>query len=100
MSWEVSPNPVDEDGAGTQHQARSWTTRLVVQMPGMGMVEASLTLSPSMLDVRVNAPLDDTAARLNAAIPDLHGRLAASGFVVGQITARADTAPTEAGVPS
>ena len=46
------------------------------------------------------APLDDTVARLSAAIPDLHGRLAASGFVVGQITARADTAPTEAGVPS
>ncbi|WP_019450520.1 flagellar hook-length control protein FliK [Cupriavidus sp. BIS7] len=100
MSWEVSPERADEDGSGAQARARNWTTRIVVQMPGIGVVEANLTLSPTTLDVRVNAPLDDTVSRLNAAIPDLHGRLAASGFVVGQITARADTAPLEAGASS
>jgi len=100
MSWEVSPGHADEDGSGAQSRARSWTTRIVVQMPGMGVVEANLTLSPAMLDVRVNASLDDTVSRINAAIPDLHGRLAASGFVVGQITARAEAAPLEAGVSS
>jgi len=100
MSWEVSPGHADEDGSGAQSPARSWTTRIVVQMPGMGVVEANLTLSPAMLDVRVNASLDDTVSRINAAIPDLHGRLAASGFVVGQITARAEAAPLEAGVSS
>ncbi|KAI3590818.1 hypothetical protein D9X30_4303 [Cupriavidus sp. U2] len=97
MNWEVSPALVDEDGSGAPHQARSWTTRLIVQMPGMGMVEANLTLSPSMLDVRVNASLDDTITRLSAAIPDLHGRLAASGFTVGNITARADATSMENG---
>ncbi|MBV8158543.1 MAG: flagellar hook-length control protein FliK [Dyella sp.] len=100
MSWEVSPGQADEDGSGAQARTRSWTTRIVVQMPGMGVVEANLTLSPATLDVRVNASLDDTVSRINAAIPDLHGRLAASGFVVGQITARADAAPLEAGVSS
>jgi len=100
MSWEVSPERADEDGSGAQARTRNWTTRIVVQMPGIGVVEANLTLSPTTLDVRVNAPLDDTVSRLNAAIPDLHGRLAASGFVVGQITARADAAPLEAGASS
>ena len=92
MFWDISPGQIDEDGSAAQACARSWTTRLVVRMPGMGVVEANLTLSPTTLDVRVNASLDDTASRLSAAIPDLHGRLAASGFVVGQITARADAA--------
>jgi hypothetical protein len=100
MSWEVSPESADEDGSGAQARARNWTTRLVVQMPGIGVVEANLTLSPTTLDVRVNAPQNDTVARLNAAIPDLHVRLAASGFVVGQITARADAEPLEAGASS
>jgi len=100
MSWEISPGRADEDGSGAQAPVRSWTTRIVVQMPGMGTVEANLTLSPAMLDVRVNAALGDTVSRLDAAIPELHGRLAASGFVVGQITARADAAPLQAGVPS
>ncbi|HEX4884949.1 MAG TPA: flagellar hook-length control protein FliK, partial [Casimicrobiaceae bacterium] len=74
-----------EDAGGAA--PRTWRTRIALDLPSLGRVEATIALAGATLHVRLATAQDDSAARLQAARADLAealapSRLALDGFVV------------------
>lgn len=75
----------DGDTAAHGDAAQPWTSRLRLQLPSLGMVEAVLTLGPAGLDAHVATPETDIAARFIAARPLLRTQLEAKGIVLQRL---------------
>ncbi|MGO4326843.1 flagellar hook-length control protein FliK [Cupriavidus sp. 2TAF22] len=80
MDWEIRREHADDGSAGTA--AAAWSTRLVLNLPHMGTVEARLTLNSTGLDARIVTADGSVASRMNADRSALSGNLAASGIVL------------------
>lgn len=86
VEWELLR--ADADGAAQAHgeAARPWSSRLRLQLPRLGTVEAVLTLGPAGLDAHVATPETDVAARFIAARPLLRNQLEAQGIVLQRLS--------------
>lgn len=82
MDWQIRREPDDSparsQGEGPDPAAGVWSTRLVLEFPNLGTVEARLSLAGNGIEARLAAP--DSVNRLNAARAQLQDRLAATGL--------------------
>lgn len=82
MDWQIRREPDDSQarsqGEGPDPAASVWSTRLVLEFPNLGTVEARLSLAGNGIEARLAAP--DSVNRLNAARAQLQDRLAATGL--------------------
>ena len=79
MAWRVA----EREGGGQQDQEQQdapWETAVSLTLPGLGAVEASLTLSGTRLSVQVSAGQPATAQLLDSGREELVDQLAAAGF--------------------
>lgn len=90
MEWDVQRR---NDGApdGTDH----WATRIALQLPVLGHVQARLTLAGAQLVMHVEAP--DAARQLSEHAPALRQRLSAVGLSLTQLSIAASDAAAGAG---
>ncbi|CAG9178899.1 flagellar hook-length control protein FliK [Cupriavidus pinatubonensis] len=84
MEWDITRH---EDDAASQDasDARQWSSRLRLQLPKLGMVEAVLTLGPNGLEARLATAETDVAARFIAARPQLRSQLEAQGIALQRL---------------
>lgn len=84
MQWEVTDQlPEWERQAGgeaTGDEARTWSSRLLLELPQLGPVEARLTLTPSGLETRLTVQEDRAALMLGNAQDRLRTSLDARGI--------------------
>ncbi|TDF64263.1 flagellar hook-length control protein FliK [Cupriavidus sp. L7L] len=80
MEWDIQRTNPEANGHGPDDASRPWSSRIRLQLPSLGTVEALLTLGPSGLEARVATGETDIAARLIAARPLLRNRLEAQGI--------------------
>ncbi|BDB28474.1 flagellar hook-length control protein FliK [Cupriavidus sp. P-10] len=80
MEWDIQRTDPEANGHGPDDASRPWSSRIRLQLPSLGTVEALLTLGPSGLEARVATGETDIAARLIAARPLLRNRLEAQGI--------------------
>lgn len=79
MAWRVA----EREGRGRQDQERHdapWETAVSLTLPGLGAVEAGLTLSGTRLSVQVSAGQPATAQLLDGGREELADQLAAAGL--------------------
>ncbi|AQV98922.1 flagellar hook-length control protein FliK [Cupriavidus necator] len=86
MEWELLRADADDAAQAQGEAARPWSSRLRLQLPSLGVVEAVLTLGPAGLDARVATPETDVAARFIAARPLLRNQLEAQGIVLQRLS--------------
>lgn len=79
LKWEIADQGHSGEPGG---DAPAWTTRLALQLPGLGDVGAELKLSSRGLLVGLSAASDATHASLTQGIPDLASRLRDAGIDV------------------
>lgn len=89
MEWEVQRR--EPQGGG--EEAESWSTRLRLNLPGLGEVSARLSLSNSRLVMHLAAP--DSAKLIADHTALLHERLSAHGLQLNQLTISADSEQPE-----
>lgn len=85
MEWDIQRTDPEANGQGPDDTSRPWSSRIRLQLPSLGTVEALLTLGPSGLEARVATGKTDIAARLIAARPLLRSRLEAQGIPLQQL---------------
>lgn len=85
LAWDLRRS--DADGSANAHDggARPWTSRMLLQLPSLGAVEAVLTLGPAGLEAHVATPDSNIAARFIAARPLLRSRLEAQGIALQRL---------------
>lgn len=90
MQWSV----VDPDGGSSSQeggeQTRIWRSRIGLQLPHLGNIEAIISLAPGGLDLRIAAAEDDSAGRLRESLASLQNALEAAGLPPARITVRKD----------
>ncbi|KWR79430.1 flagellar hook-length control protein FliK [Cupriavidus sp. IDO] len=93
MAWEIARDHVeaDDEAARGRQGAQTWSTRLLLELPELGTVEARLSLSPGGLGARLVAGASEVANRLDDARARLQERLAANGIELVQFTAGTGT---------
>jgi hypothetical protein len=92
MQWEVGreASPTDHDdqgGDGTDH----WATRLTLNLPGLGEVQARLSLAGQQLVMHVVAPASAALLRENA--EGLRSRLSSQGLRLSQLSIAEQDSP-------
>ena len=83
MEWEVRRRQPD-DGQNPATDQEFWSTRLNLQLPTLGEVQARLSLSGDQLVMRLTAP--QSADRLSSSIEPLRSRLLAQGLQASQLS--------------
>jgi len=82
MNWEITRHD-EESGDGNQSQASAdnqiWHTRISLDLPGLGRVDAQLALNAKQLTARISAS-PSSAATLSNNSSDLRRRTAAAGL--------------------
>jgi hypothetical protein len=73
MQWLVEERP--GEGHNIEDEMPRWRTQLRLTLPRLGEVTAELGVGARGLQIHLEAPNDDTLAEMNAALPDLVGRL-------------------------
>jgi hypothetical protein len=96
MEWEVSRRQRDDAGAGAD---QPWSTRLVVDLPRLGRIEARLTLNGTGLEAAVSTVRGETASRLNDTRSSFSGNLSANGLVLMRLTVSPGLPDTKVGRP-
>lgn len=95
MWWEIGENPEDRQLVGDEASAR-WHTRLRLQLPQLGDIDARLHLQPGgELGIRIISGSDASEARLRDALPALQAQLQAAGLNLRQILIDHEAAETE-----
>ncbi len=92
MQWEISEDAKPHDSG----EPASWATRLVLQLPALGEVQARISLAGDALVLRLLAP--DSAPLLQEFAPVLRQNLQASGLILTDLAVMAQ-AP-QAGTPN
>ena len=86
--WQGQPATLEihEEDAGRDPGAPpAWNTRLALTLPGLGPVEARLSLAGTRIQLRLVAADEARAAPLTAALPELAAALSARGLEVAPI---------------
>jgi len=83
MQWEIRRRQPD-DGQSPATDQEFWSTRLNLQLPTLGEVQARLSLSGDQLVMRLTAP--QSADRLSSSIEPLRSRLLAQGLQASQLS--------------
>lgn len=91
MEWDVQRRN-DTAPDGTDH----WATRIALQLPVLGHVQARLTLAGAQLVMHVEAP--DAARQLSEHAPALRQRLSAVGLSLTQLSIAASDTAVGAGI--
>jgi len=81
VDWEVTREQ-PRDSGGNSAEPASWSTRLRLNLPNLGSVDAILTLGAHGLDARLVATGADTAARLIQGRGDFRSQLEARGIAL------------------
>ncbi|HOA92970.1 MAG TPA: flagellar hook-length control protein FliK [Quisquiliibacterium sp.] len=87
MRWEID-EPPSEARHEAPGQGRAWRTRLHLQLPGLGAVDAELAFADGAVRVALQAADPARAARLRSALPDLAQALDAAGLPLTGATVR------------
>jgi len=97
VDWEVTRD-AQHDHAPTSTEAATWSTRLRLDLPQLGHVDAVLTLGATGLEARLVTADQDAAARLVNGSADFRGQLDARGIALLNlnISAAADAWPVAA----
>jgi hypothetical protein len=98
MEWALLRADADGAAPAQDDAARPWSSRLRLQLPSLGIVEAVLTLGPAGLDARVATPETDVAARFIAARPLLRNQLEAQGIVLQRLSVQTQDGLAEGAV--
>ena len=93
MEWEVQRREPQGGGEETD----SWSTRLKLNLPGLGEVVARLSLAQSQLVMHLDAP--DSAELIAENTGQLRERLSAHGLQLSQLTISRDGEPSEEAQP-
>ncbi|GLC94525.1 flagellar hook-length control protein FliK [Cupriavidus sp. TA19] len=100
MAWEIAREPVEPDDQGRGGtQGQTWSTRVLLELPELGTIEARLSLSPGGLAARLVAGESNVASRFDDARGKLQERLTASGIALLEFTARTGTPRRPGGAP-
>lgn len=81
LEWQIEERNGDGNGRGDPEET-PWRTQLRLRLPRLGGLFAELDLAPHGLKLRLAADSEATLAELRAALPQLTGRLDASGLAV------------------
>lgn len=87
MAWEITRESVEDEDARAGQAIQTWSTRLLLELPELGTVEARLSLTPGGLGARLVAGASGVAARFDDARGKLQERLAANGIELVQFVA-------------
>jgi hypothetical protein len=93
MDWEISRREPSQDADG-QPQTEHWATRLTINLPQLGEVQARLTLSGQQLVMHLLAP--DSADVLREHSEGLRGRFSAQGLQLSQFSVAAQETASDA----
>lgn len=82
MEWDIAEDEKDKNRgeADTDTPASRWSTRIAMELPRLGNVEARLSISGSTLQLRLGASQQATVSLLNVAGNELPARLDAQGL--------------------
>ncbi|WP_059412394.1 flagellar hook-length control protein FliK [Cupriavidus basilensis] len=97
LDWQIR-RETEERHAGGHGQAPDparapWSTKLVLQFPHLGTVEARLSVAGNRIEARLAAP--DSVNRLHAARAQLQERLAATGLDLSALAVNGILSPGE-----
>ncbi|MCG5261813.1 flagellar hook-length control protein FliK [Cupriavidus gilardii] len=94
MQWDIAERQ-QEQGSSGEHgdgaDERTWSSRLVLELPQLGTVEARLTLTPNGLETRLAVQEDRIARMLDDAQDRLRNNLGARGIDLLHFSIRRDT---------
>ncbi|MGY8525664.1 flagellar hook-length control protein FliK [Paracidovorax citrulli] len=95
MQWEVTDQP-EHDAANAADQQkdgaeRNWSSRLVLELPQLGTVEARLTLTPNGLETRLAVQEERIVRMLNNAQDRLRNGLTARGIDLQHFSIRRES---------
>ncbi len=83
LQWEIEEQP--ERAPRSAAAAHSWNTRLRLELPRLGSLQASLTLAGDSLSIRIEADRGESAALLLEARPALRAALSGAGMADSDI---------------
>ena len=87
MRWEIDEPPTDERRERGS-SARGWRTRLRLELPALGGVDAELAFADGAVRVELLAADAARAARMRAELPGLLGAFEAAGLPLAAVTVR------------
>ena len=87
LYWEIDEPPSNADAGHPEHR-RAWRTRLHLQLPGLGAVDAELSFADGAVRIELQAADADRATRMRAALPDLEQAMDAAGLPLAGATVR------------
>lgn len=94
MQWDIAERQ-QEQGSSGEHgdtaDERTWSSRLVLELPQLGTVEARLTLTPNGLETRLAVQEDRIVRMLDSAQGRLRENLGARGIDLLHFSIRRDT---------
>lgn len=94
MQWDIAERQ-QEHGSSGEHgdsaDERTWSSRLVLELPQLGTVEARLILTPTGLETRLAVQEDRIAQMLDDAQDRLRNHLGARGIDLLHFSVRRDT---------
>lgn len=85
MEWDITRQEDSAAGQDAPGAARQWSSRLQLQLPKLGLVEAVLTFGPGGLEARLATAETDVAARFIEARPQLRSQLEAQGIMLQRL---------------
>jgi flagellar hook-length control protein FliK len=88
MDWEISRRDRSSQDADASPQTDHWATRISIQLPQLGTVQARLTLAGQQLVMHLVAP--ESAPLLAEHTESLRSRYIAQGLQLSQISVAAD----------
>ncbi|MBY4898494.1 flagellar hook-length control protein FliK [Cupriavidus sp. AU9028] len=95
MQWEVSDQPEHDATNAAEQQGdgaeRNWSSRLVLELPQLGTIEARLTLTPTGLETRLAVQEERIVRMLNNAQDRLRNGLVARGIDLQHFSIRRDS---------
>ena len=92
VDWEITRD-YDRDASAAAPEAASWSTRLRLNLPQLGSVDAVLTLGAQGLEARLVAADSDAAARLIQGRADFRSQLDARGIALLNMNVSTQDAP-------
>lgn len=91
MEWEIVRG--DAGGAADEPAAETWSTRLHLEFPRLGIVDATLRLTPGGVAVVLATPYGASAADLRQEAPALAGAMEAAGLPAPGIVVQHENEP-------
>lgn len=96
LDWSIAQEQDGDGSAPDVAEAGPWSTRLVLDLPALGKVEATLRLGPAGIDARLRAPSPEVAGRLSADAAAFASRLTAAGLLLAALSVQAQPQPATA----